>query len=137
MTKKKEAKTGKSDEKAHQKKKPGKHCERLHAFFRWAPRILGILLALLLELFAFDTGSFVGFLMHSIPSAVIIISVLIGWRHPNVGGIVFVLLGVVTVFFYHTYRDPWLLAIISGPFFLIGAMHLDDHRMAVRHKSEK
>lgn len=56
-------------------------------FIFWLPRVLLILFALFLELFALDTPFFsLGFLMHSLPSIVLLLIVILAWNRPKVAG---------------------------------------------------
>ncbi|MEN9413343.1 MAG: hypothetical protein RLZZ342_430 [Candidatus Parcubacteria bacterium] len=64
--------------------------------FYWLPRLLGVYFALFLSLFALDvfTGPFeprmlVGFLIHLVPSFVLLGAVLLAWRYELVGAVVF------------------------------------------------
>jgi len=71
----------------------------------WLPRILGIIFVLFLGLFSLDvfdgTSGFwltlAGFLIHNIPSLILSVVVLISWRYPLVGAIVFGLAGIAYV----------------------------------------
>ena len=63
----------------------------------WTPRIMGILFALFPSLFAFDVfdGSesiwrqILGFLIHLLPVYFLIAGVWLGWKHPLLGGLIF------------------------------------------------
>ena len=75
-------------------------------FLYWAPRVLGILLAVFVSVFALDVfGEGYGFwstvlalVMHLIPTALIVLALVIGWRWEWIGGILFIALGVFYVF---------------------------------------
>jgi hypothetical protein len=84
-----------------------------------------------LSLFALDVFSeFTGFwqtvgalAMHLIPSAMVLIALVIAWRWESVGGILFILLGVL----YLVSRGQlhWTAyAVIAGPPFLVGILFL-------------
>jgi hypothetical protein len=98
----------------------------------WVPRILAVLTALFLGMFALDVfgeGYRLGELllalfMHLIPSLLILIVLAIAWRWERVGGGLFILLGVFYIgFFWHPSR--WLsYLVISGPLFLTGFMFI-------------
>ena len=98
----------------------------------WTPRILCILFAVFVSLFALDVfGEGYGFwktllvlAMHLIPTGIILIVLAISWRWEWVGGIVFNVLGVLyPVMFWG--RFPWsVYLVISGPLFLIGVLFL-------------
>jgi hypothetical protein len=96
----------------------------------WTPRILCILFAGFISLFAADVlGQGNGFwqtmlalFMHLIPTWIVLIVLAIAWRREWVGAIVFVLLGVVYLVHFWG-RFPWATyLVISGPLFLIGIL---------------
>ena len=93
---------------------------RAIAILRWTPRVLGILFAGFLSLFAMDVKGPIGLLIHLIPSLVIFAAVGLGWRRPATGGIVFLVLAVVATAYFHTYRHVSNLLIITGPFVVVG-----------------
>ena len=98
----------------------------------WAPRILGILFAVFISIFALDVftegygfwETVVALVMHLVPTAIIIIVLLIAWRWERVGGVLFLLLGAlyIVMFWERGHWSAYLL--ISGPLFLIGALFL-------------
>ena len=69
----------------------------------WAPRIFGILYAGFISLFAFDvwgTGAGIweelaAFLVHLLPTYFILAAVVIAWKNPWVGGILFIVLATI------------------------------------------
>ena len=93
----------------------------------WAPRVLCILFATFLSIFALDVfGEGYGFgetiialLMHLIPTLAIVISLVIAWRWEWVGAILFV--AVALFFLVSSGGESW---IISGPLFLVGVLFL-------------
>jgi len=98
----------------------------------WAPRILGILLAAFVTVFALDVfqeglglGQTLAALgVHLIPTAFILGALAIAWRRPSAGGVLFVGLGV---WYLATARDlfPWAtLALMSGWPMLAGVLFL-------------
>ncbi len=102
----------------------------------WTPRILSILFLCFLAIFSLDVFSpgmsvsqiAIGLFMHNIPVFILLIVLLVSWKHEIVGGIVFILAGllyIVSAFM----RVPWYLAIswsttIAGPAFFIGILFL-------------
>jgi hypothetical protein len=98
----------------------------------WFPRVLGILIAIFVSLFALDVfGEGYSFLetiaalaMHLIPTGIILVVLAIAWRWEKVGGILFICLGVLSIMlFWDPSRIPTYL-LISGPLFLVGALFL-------------
>ena len=93
----------------------------------WLPRVLCILFAIFLSMFALDVFSegygfgetILALLIHLIPTILIVIALVIAWRWEGVGAILFIALAL---FYLVTSRgESW---IISGPLFLIGALFL-------------
>ena len=106
----------------------------------WTPRILGILFAIFISLFALDVFSEgYGFwetiwalLMHLVPTAMVLVVLAISWRWEWVGGILFMALGLFYIVMAWG-RFPWLTyLLISGPLFLVGILFL----LNWRHKAE-
>jgi len=104
----------------------------------WFPRILSIIFILFLSVFSFDVfdscnGFFdcaLGLFMHNIPSIVLLILLIISWKHEIVGGIVFILagalyMGMILVRMLANPFEWYMLSysmIIAGPAFLIGVL---------------
>ena len=98
----------------------------------WAPRILCILFAVFVSLFALDVfgegygfwGTILALLIHLIPTGVILIVLAISWRWEWVGGILFIALGVLYMVMFRG-RAHWsAYLVISGPLFLVGVLFL-------------
>lgn len=101
-----------------------------HVLF-WAPRILGILFAMFLSLFALDVFEGGGFwetllalLIHLIPVYIVIIVLIVAWRWEWVGAILFAALAVFYV--VSTWgRVHWsAYVVISGASVLIGVLFM-------------
>jgi len=100
----------------------------------WSPRVLGILIAVFVSLFALDVfgegysvmETIVALAMHLIPTFVILIVLGIAWRWEWIGGFLFVTLGVlyITLFWEPSNLPAYL--VISGPLFLTGILFLLD-----------
>ena len=100
----------------------------------WSPRILGILIAVFVSLFALDVfgegystvETIVALAMHLIPTFVILVVLGIAWRWEWIGGLLFVALGVlyITLFWEPSNLPAYL--VISGPLFLTGILFLLD-----------
>jgi hypothetical protein len=100
----------------------------------WTPRVLGLLFAVFVSLFALDVfGEVYGFwrtmfalLMHLIPTGVLLVALAIAWRREVSGGLLFVALGAWYLisswgrFHWSTY------VVISGPLFLLGVLFIMD-----------
>ena len=72
-------------------------------FYHWLPRIICILAILFVSMFALDSFSpdltlwqqIVGFLIHLIPSYILIALLLVAWKWEYVGGIVYTIFGAI------------------------------------------
>ena len=93
----------------------------------WSPRILAILFAMFLSLFALDVFSegygfeetILALLMHLIPMYLVVVALVIAWRWEGIGAILFIAL---PLFYLAMSRgESW---IISGPLFLVGVLFL-------------
>ena len=90
----------------------------------WSPRILGILVSAFLGVFALDTlaeGS-AAFLIHMVPTLLLLLVVAASWRWEWVGGAVFIILAVLYGVPAWS-RGDWLL-VISGPLLVVGLLFL-------------
>ena len=98
----------------------------------WSPRVLGILYALFISLFALDIfGSgyglwetIVALLIHLVPTWIILAALLIGWRWERVGGILFIVLAMGFIAFFG-WRGSWLnYVLLFSPLILTGILFL-------------
>jgi hypothetical protein len=112
------------------KKKVGK-------FVYWTPRVFSIVFIAFLALFSLDVfgngygfwETVLGFFMHNIPVFILITVLVIAWKREIVGGIFFIIAGILYIFFAFRGTDDWRLALawsaqISGVAFLIGGLFL-------------
>jgi len=92
-------------------------------FLFWSPRILCILYAMFLSMFALDvfsegygfTQTILALMMHLVPTYLVVVALVIAWRWEGVGAILFTAL---TLFYLvMSNGGSW---IISGPLLLIG-----------------
>ena len=114
------------------KNKPIKISKSLY----WTPRILSIIFICFLALFSLDVISpelsfwqiAVGLFMHNIPALVLLIVLLISWKYEIVGGIAFILAGLLYIAWLMRKPFQWYMIIwslqIAGPAFLIGILFL-------------
>lgn len=106
--------------------------ESVPSLLFWAPRVLCILFALFLVVFAFDVfqpgisagAAAVAFAMHLVPTALLLFLLALFWRHEFLGAITFVALGIL--YLATTWgRFHWsAYAVISGSLFLVGGLFL-------------
>lgn len=104
--------------------------------FVWIPRVLIIAFTAFISLFSFDAFSgndpildkLAGFLIHMLPSLVMILFLVLTWKRPAAAGVIFILLGVVFTFFFNTYEQAAsfftisLIPVLTGLMFLVPAM---------------
>ncbi|MHC1708552.1 MAG: hypothetical protein AB9842_13665 [Bacteroidales bacterium] len=98
----------------------------------WIPRILGILIACFLFLFSFDSFEgdasiwvkLGGFLIHNIPSVLLLLIIILSWHKPFWTGIVFLCLGILFTGFFRTYQRFDTFMLISFPVFISGALFI-------------
>lgn len=96
----------------------------------WLARILGILFALFLGLFAFDVFGMEGsiwerigaFLIHLIPTYLVLIAVALGWRWPWLGGLLF--LALAALYLVLSLGQGMANVIIAGPAVVTGLLFL-------------
>jgi len=101
-------------------------------FLFWTPRILCLLFAAFISLFALDVfGENQGFwhttlalLMHLIPTGILLLILALTWRWEWVGGLLFPGLGAFYILAFWG-RFHWsVYVILSGSLFLLGALFL-------------
>jgi hypothetical protein len=120
--------------------------------FHWLPRILCILAILLISLFALDSFSpertlwqnLGSFLIHLIPSFVLIAMLIIAWKWELTGGVIFTIIGLgMSPFIYSRNfqmgqsAGKGLLAvfIVTVPFIIVGILFIVSHFM--KNKQDK
>jgi hypothetical protein len=98
----------------------------------WMPRILCVLFAVFVSLFALDVfgegydfwETIVALVMHLIPTGIILISLAIAWRWEWIGAILFLALGVGYVIMAWGKFEWTTYLLIAGPLFLVGVLFL-------------
>ncbi|MEQ1584843.1 MAG: hypothetical protein ABL895_03125 [Cyclobacteriaceae bacterium] len=96
----------------------------------WTPRLLTILFAAFISLFALDSfvegGGFQktmsAFMIHLIPTAIVVTILILSWKREWIGGVIFLLLGVAYAIVAISHPQ-WILA-ISGPLLAISTLFL-------------
>jgi hypothetical protein len=97
----------------------------------WIPRILGVLIAIFFCLFSFDvfgqnTGfreTLIAFLMHNIPTIIIILFLILSWKWPWIGGLSSISLAIVYLIYFSDRSDSH---IIDFALFIMGILFLLD-----------
>jgi hypothetical protein len=98
----------------------------------WTPRILCLLFAIFISLFALDVfgegygfwGTIVAFIMHLIPTAIVLVVLAVAWRWEWIGAVLFAALGIWYIVMAWGKFDWITYLLIAGPCFLIGALFL-------------
>jgi hypothetical protein len=101
-------------------------------FLLWTPRILCLLFAGLISLFALDVfeendgfwNTTLALLMHLVPTAILLILLAVSWRWECFGGLAFPALGAYYLVAFWGKFHWSAYAIISGSLFLLGALFL-------------
>jgi cytochrome b561 len=110
----------------------------------WTPRIICILAILFISLFALDSfepnktfwQQIAAFLIHLIPSFVLLALLLVAWKWEYIGGIIFTLIGLgfSPFIFLHNYKmnhSVWMsigiIMLITVPFIIIGILFIVSH----------
>ena len=112
----------------------------LASTIRWVARALCILAIAFISLFAldvFEQGSLgqkiVAFLLHMVPSFVLIIALIVAWKHELVGGSLIALIGLATAPFvyslnYNRFHSVSIglrnAALIDVPFIIVGLLFI-------------
>jgi hypothetical protein len=113
----------------------GQVSPRLAKVIHWAPRLAAILIIFFVSLFSLDVFEMDapplellgGFLMHSIPSIVMLVLLIFAWKRPAVGFIAFLIAAVLfAVFFVRSiYALPNLLLFVI-PILLVAFLFYAD-----------
>lgn len=103
----------------------------------WLPRVLGILFVCFLTMFSFDVfemegtviSKMVGFLIHNIPSIILILILRFSWTNELVGAMGFLIAAIVYVFFALLNAPDVLMAltwslVIAGPSVVISILFM-------------
>lgn len=110
-------------------------------WFHWLPRVLCIMAILFISMFALDSFTpgltiweqIAGFLIHLIPSFVLLTALLVAWKWEKIGGIVLMALGLGLSPFVFTMNlnrtgSIWvslgIVMVINIPFVMVGALFI-------------
>lgn len=95
----------------------------------WTPRLLSVLFAVFLSLFAFDVfdagysfwETILALLIHLIPTGIVLLILVLSWQREWIGGILFPVLSIF--YLVSAPGEHWLAyLLIAGPLFLIGVL---------------
>jgi hypothetical protein len=121
--------------------------KKIKKWIYWTPRVLSIIFIFFLALFSLDVigtglsfwGTVLALIIHSIPSILLLIVLLISWKYEIVGGVAYILAGLAYIIILATssnfegYMLSWS-AIIAGPAFVIGILFLINWRKKGKFK---
>ena len=101
----------------------------------WLPRFLAIAYMLFLAVLSLDSfessGGFFGrilaFLMHLLPVFWVGAVLTLAWHFRLIGGLVFMVLGMIFTIYYHTNRHTDSFLMISMPLFITGMLFIFSH----------
>lgn len=110
----------------------------------WVPRILCIVAIFFVSWFLIESfgpastilNRFGGFIIHLVPSFILILCLFLAWYKEYMGGVIFICLGIVLspFLFMDNYRNNnsfWVsisvLLLISVPFILVGILFIMSH----------
>ena len=119
----------------HERSTVGEVSPRLTKVIHWAPRVAAILISFFMSLFSLDVFGMGAsplevlgaFLMHNIPSMILILFLVFAWKRPVVGFVVFLIAGIAFIVFFvrDFYALPNLLLFVF-PILLIASLFYAD-----------
>lgn len=97
-------------------------------FLTWFPRLLAILFAGFISIFALDAldahHTFLEqlghILVHMLPTIAVLAALWLAWYRRIIGGLVFMILGMVFTIHFGTWRETGLFLLFSMPLFVAG-----------------
>ena len=100
--------------------------------FIWSARIIALLFIAFISLFAFDSfsgeESFVAeighFLMHLVPTFVLVVCLVIAWKNPPLGGFLFIGVAILFTIYFGTFKQLETFFMISVPPIIAGILFL-------------
>ena len=110
----------------------------------WIPRVLCILAILFISMFALDSfdprltiwQQIGGFLIHLVPSYILVAVLIVAWKWELIGGIIFILVGIgfTPLIYYHNFAmnhsvmmSLGIILVITFPFILVGGLFMTSH----------
>jgi len=102
----------------------------------WLPRIIAIVFAAFISIFALDVFAEYSFpvvlwalLMHLIPTILLVVLLIIAWKWPKWGGMLFILLAIIFTLWFNLYRDLISFLLIGLPVLVLGILFLVDWKV--------
>lgn len=106
--------------------------DKKYRILAWIPRVLAILFILFISVFALDAfsgkvsllQSLIAFLVHLIPSFVLLAALIIAWKRPLTGGWVFVLVSIALSILWGAYREMIRFMMLTLPMVATGVLFI-------------
>ncbi|MCK5107481.1 MAG: hypothetical protein KAQ83_02030 [Nanoarchaeota archaeon] len=89
---------------------------------KWWARGFTIAYIVFMSLFSLDAESFLGWIMHMIPSFVLIGVLIISWKKQLIGTVAFGVLGIIFTIFFKAYKEIISFLILIVPLFMVSAL---------------
>ena len=90
--------------------------------YRYSALVLGLIYGMFLLVMALDSfqsgkswEAIGGFIIHCLPSAVIVIATILGYFRPKYGFYIFLVISAAFTFYFHTYRNTQDFLAVSFP----------------------
>ena len=101
-------------------------------FLCWFTRILAMLAILFVLMFSLDSfggdktagRQILEFLIHNIPSLILICALIIAWKYEIIGGAIFIGVAIGLGIFWGSFTGNSSSLIILSPFFLVGFLFI-------------
>jgi hypothetical protein len=119
----------------HERSTVGAVSPHLAKIIHWAPRVAAIMIIFFISLFSLDVFGMGtsplevlgAFLMHNIPSMIMILFLVFAWKRPVVGFVIFLIAGVAfAVFFVRDFYALPNLLLFVFPILLIASLFYAD-----------
>ena len=118
---------------------------RDNKFLIWLPRILSILFALFISLFALDVfsegnsllKSILAFTIHLIPTYLIVLTLVISWKRELIGAVIYIILGLAYIIMAWGKFPLSAYLLIAGPLFVISILFGINWVIKGEHKMNK
>ena len=120
----------------------------------WIPRVICILAILFISMFAADAFApeltiwqqLGAFLMHLIPSFILLALLIVAWKWELIGGVIFTVIGIglSPFIFQHNYAmnqsvsmSLFIILMITFPFIVVGVLFIISHYMKKKATAKK
>jgi hypothetical protein len=109
----------------------------------WFTRILAIMAILFVLVFSLDAfggdeplgRQLSGFLVHSIPALVLILALIVAWKHEIIGGTIFIVIAIALGILWGSFKGNSGSLLILAPFFLIGLLFITHGLLSRKSKA--